>query len=782
MPFNRLASCPDTTPPLGPDSYCARDNYTLFRVQLDFFRQALSAPDQLRQRVAFALSQIMVTSGVRNARAYPMRDYQQLLRDRAFGRFGELLRAVTVSPLMGEYLDMANNDKVDPASGTDPNENYAREVLQLFTVGTFLLNRDGSHKVDADGRPLFTYGESEIKGFARVFTGWTYPVAPGAQPRNHNPREFVGEMIPVEANHESGAKLLLRRTLAPAGMGAVRDLDFALANVVSHPNVGPFIGRQLIQRLVTSDPSPEYVGRVAAVFDDNGAGERGDLRAVVRAILLDPEARGARKIDPGYGKLSEPVLYMTSLARAAGARTDGVFLRAWSSQLGQSLFYAPSVFNYYPADYLVPGSGLPGPEFGALNSATANARLNFANNLIFAAEIAPDPTLDGAIGTVRDFSPYVALASDPDKLAGMLDRTLLAGTMPPPAARADRVVASRPAGGQCARARAHGALARGRVAVVPGAAMRGRRVFLQRALALGAGGLASRLVPLPLLSLAAPAVAQAGDYKALVCVFLYGGVDGNSLVVPLDSSGYGQYATVRPAASRVKIEQSSLLPIEPAASAVPYGMNPALAAVHPLFAQRRLAILANVGPLRAPTTRSNYVAVRPDNFVLACGPGEPVAIVGLLGRERRRMGRAHGRPARAGERRLPGSDFDRRREPFPQWEGVESARPALDGRPADGLDHRGPARRDARLARRPGHERLRTCGDGNVRANACVVRARAADPRLDLLRRAAFLCRPGKLDRAAAPAGREAHRGARRDGRAPPGVLRVHERLRHAHE
>jgi len=432
MPFNRLASCPDTTPPLGPDSYCARDNYTLFRVQLDFFRQALSAPDQLRQRVAFALSQIMVTSGVRNARAYPMRDYQQLLRDRAFGRFGELLRAVTVSPLMGEYLDMANNDKVDPASGTDPNENYAREVLQLFTVGTFLLNRDGSHKVDADGRPLFTYGESEIKGFARVFTGWTYPVAPGAQPRNHNPREFVGEMIPVEANHESGAKLLLRQTLAPAGMGAVRDLDFALANVVSHPNVGPFIGRQLIQRLVTSDPSPEYVGRVAAVFDDNGAGERGDLRAVVRAILLDPEARGARKIDPGYGKLSEPVLYMTSLARAAGARTDGVFLRAWSSQLGQSLFYAPSVFNYYPADYLVPGSGLPGPEFGALNSATANARLNFANNLIFAAEIAPDPTLDGAIGTVRDFSPYVALASDPDKLAGMLDRTLLAGTMPPP--------------------------------------------------------------------------------------------------------------------------------------------------------------------------------------------------------------------------------------------------------------------------------------------------------------------------------------------------------------
>jgi len=144
--------------------------------------------------------------------------------------------------------------------------------------------------------------------------------------------------------------------------------------------------------------------------------------------------------------------------------------------------------------------------------------------------------------------------------------------------------------------------------------MRGRRVFLQRALALGAGGLASRLAPLPLLSLAAPAVAQAGDYKALVCVFLYGGVDGNSLVVPLDSSGYGQYATVRPAASRVKIEQSSLLPIEPAASAVPYGMNPALAAVHPLFAQRRLAILANVGPLRAPTTRSNYVAVRPDNL------------------------------------------------------------------------------------------------------------------------------------------------------------------------
>jgi hypothetical protein len=211
-----------------------------------------------------------------------------------------------------------------------------------------------------------------------------------------------------------------------------QDLALAHQNIFNHANVGPFIGKQLIQKLVTSDPSPAYVARVTAVFDNNGAGQRGDLRAVVRAILTDPEARGARKIDPAYGKLDEPVLFMTSLARAANARSDGVALRAQSATLGQFIFYSPSVFNYYPFDYVVPETQLLGPEFGVQNATTAIARANFANGLLFVNSIAPDNTVYGATGTTLDLSPYQAVAGDAAALAARLDRNLLAGRMSAP--------------------------------------------------------------------------------------------------------------------------------------------------------------------------------------------------------------------------------------------------------------------------------------------------------------------------------------------------------------
>jgi len=184
-----------------------------------------------------------------------------------------------------------------------------------------------------------------------------------------------------------------------------QDLAFAHQNIFNHPNVGPFIGKQLIQKLVTSDPSPGYVARVTAVFNNNGAGQRGDLRAVVRAILLDPEARGARKIDPAYGKLAEPVLFMTSLARALNAQTDGVTFRNSATALGQFVFYAPSVFNFYPFDYVIPGTTLLGPEFGVQTSTTAIARANFANGLIFSNAISPDASVYGAIGTTMNLAP-----------------------------------------------------------------------------------------------------------------------------------------------------------------------------------------------------------------------------------------------------------------------------------------------------------------------------------------------------------------------------------------
>jgi hypothetical protein len=208
-----------------------------------------------------------------------------------------------------------------------------------------------------------------------------------------------------------------------------QDLEFAHQNIVTHPNVGPFIGRQLIQKLVTSEPTPGYVSRVSAVFANNGVGMRGDLAAVVRAILTDPEARGARKIDPAYGKLMEPVLYMTHVGRAFGAASDGVFFRTQSNQLGQFVFYAPSVFNFYPPDFVVPNTQLRGPEFGVQTTSTAINRANFANSLLFSNGIAPDATVYGATGTSIGFASYQALAGDAGALADRLDRDLLSGTM-----------------------------------------------------------------------------------------------------------------------------------------------------------------------------------------------------------------------------------------------------------------------------------------------------------------------------------------------------------------
>jgi hypothetical protein len=206
------------------------------------------------------------------------------------------------------------------------------------------------------------------------------------------------------------------------------DLTQAIRNVFHHPNVGPFIGRQLIQKLVTGDPTPQYVARVAAVFNNNGQGVRGDMKAVVAAVLTDPEARGPVKLDPGYGKLREPVLYMTGLARAVNAKSDGVYLGQQSGTLGQPLFYPASVFNYYPPDYVVPGTSAIGPEFAIQNSSTAINRYNFANTLAFGT-IAPITTLPGAIGTQPDWSALAAVAGDANALLDKLSTLLLHGTM-----------------------------------------------------------------------------------------------------------------------------------------------------------------------------------------------------------------------------------------------------------------------------------------------------------------------------------------------------------------
>jgi uncharacterized protein (DUF1800 family) len=412
--------------PTDPDPTCARDYYSLFQVQADFFANALNNSDQLRQRVAFALSQIFVTSGLDINVAYGMAIYQQIFLDNAFGSFETLMKKVTLSSAMGDYLNMVNNDK--PVVGVNPNENYARELLQLFSIGIWKLNLDGTQVLDAHGQPIPSYDQSTVEGFAHVFTGWTYPLLPGATQRTHNQKNFVGDMTPVSTNHDTGAKALLDGFIQPAGLAIDADLTSAVHNVFMHPNVGPFVARQLIQKLVTGDPSPQYVARVATVFNDNGQGSRGDLKAVVQAILLDPEARGDVKLDAGYGKLREPVLFMMGAARAVNTKSDGVYFGGAGAGLGQNLFNSPSVFNYYPPDHVLPATGDTAPEFAIQNSSTFINRENVVNTLTFGT-IAPLTTYVNAMGTQPDWSALQAVAGDANALCDKLDGLLLHGTM-----------------------------------------------------------------------------------------------------------------------------------------------------------------------------------------------------------------------------------------------------------------------------------------------------------------------------------------------------------------
>ncbi|HTP49255.1 MAG TPA: DUF1800 domain-containing protein [Anaeromyxobacteraceae bacterium] len=415
--------CPSSLP---AGNTCARDNYSAFPIQRAFFQNAVSGADQLRQRVALAYSQIFVVSSVQIAPAYALREYQEMLLEDAFVNFRQLLQDVTLSPVMGAYLNMANNNKGNAAKGISPNENYAREVLQLFSIGVNALQPDGSLLL-ANGAPVPTYDQGTIEGFASLFTGWTYPTAPGATPQNNNPQYFVGAMIPVDANHDTGPKTLLGGTVLPGGQGAQADLQAGLDNIFAHPNVGPFIGRQLIQFLVTSNPSPAYVSRITAVFNDDGTGTRGNMAAVVKAILLDPEARGSSKTDPGFGKLREPVVDVASILRALGGATDGVYPISAASSMGEPLFGPYTVFSYYPPSYPLPGSStLLAPQFGILNTSTAIARLNFLNSLLYSASgIAPQANVPGATGTKVDFSAFEGAAADPGALVAQLDASVL---------------------------------------------------------------------------------------------------------------------------------------------------------------------------------------------------------------------------------------------------------------------------------------------------------------------------------------------------------------------
>jgi uncharacterized protein (DUF1800 family) len=429
-PHTAPANCvTDTATPTDASSLCARDQYSPFQVQRDFFTHALNNPDQLRQRVAYALSQIFVVSSVEIYEAYGLAAYQNLLLNDAFGNLRALLQDVTLSPVMGHYLDMVDNDKPNPVNGTTPNENYAREVLQLFSIGLYQLNSDGTQQLDSSGAPIPTYTQDTIEGFSSVFTGWTYPPLTGASSTWGNPVNFNGTMVAFADHHDdTDPKPLLNGYTVPPNQTPQQDLTNALDNIFNHPNVGPFIGKQLIQHLVTSNPSPAYVARVAAVFANDGTGVRGNLAAVVRAILTDTEARGDQPASNGFGRLREPALFITAALRSLGGQSDGVYLRSASSNMGQPIFSPQTVFNFYPPNYEIPGTQTLAPEFGIDNAATALARANFINTVIMQTGAAADPTVTGSTGTTISLTPFAA-TTDPAALIAQLNQVLMHGSL-----------------------------------------------------------------------------------------------------------------------------------------------------------------------------------------------------------------------------------------------------------------------------------------------------------------------------------------------------------------
>lgn len=385
-------TCDGDTQPTDVPITCFRDRYTMYPLQNWFYKEALYNEDQqLRRRVSWSLHQIFVISGRQLTQPSRMLPYIQILDRNAFGNYRTLLKEITLSPGMGNYLDMASS------TVQNPNENYAREILQLFSIGLDMLNQDGTPILDSQGNRIPTYNQETIVNFAKIFTGWTYcSVGCGnSQPGIVNYRD---PMVLIPANHDTTSKTLLNypgaTPFVPAGQNPNVDLDAALDNIFYHPTTAPFISKLLIQQLVTSNPTPAYVGRISAVFRDNGAGVRGDLRAVVKAILLDPEARGNLKTDPNYGHLREPVLFLTSIMRpfspvaannitvpvACGGLSDGA-INGLSQPLDQDVWNPPTVFSYYPMEYVIPNTPLAGPEFQIFSTGTALKRPNAVNQL-----------------------------------------------------------------------------------------------------------------------------------------------------------------------------------------------------------------------------------------------------------------------------------------------------------------------------------------------------------------------------------------------------------------
>lgn len=442
-------SCINQQPPVAADQ-CPTPLAEIVDTWRDYFRHvwwrnSIQASDQLRQRMAFALSHILVVSDKSadlSDTKFGMASYYDVLSKYAFGNYRDLLNEVTLHPVMGLYLSMLRNEKADPERNIRPDENFARELQQLFTIGVHELNLNGTLKLDSLGQPIPTYDQATIQAFARAFTGWNFSNIPWDEYAGNGSR--TTKMVPVAAYHDTGPKTLLQDITLPGGQSAQQDLDGALDNVFNHPNVGPFLAKQLIKRFTTSNPTPAYVARVAAVFNDNGRGVRGDLSAVLRAILLDTEARDGIAAVATFGKVREPLLRITQLYRAFkakpipggdydvpanvavfnGASSQG--LRAIDQDIGENVLGAPSVFNFFSPDYAPVGpvatANLTAPELELWTENTIMAATNMLNYHIQDAQTAGD-------WTYLDLSTELALVTQPTQLIDRLDLLLTNGSM-----------------------------------------------------------------------------------------------------------------------------------------------------------------------------------------------------------------------------------------------------------------------------------------------------------------------------------------------------------------
>ncbi len=427
-----------------------------------FWKQAVTGEDQLRQRMVWALSQVFVISMAddavgNNPRAVAA--WLDMLGDRSFGTYRELLDSVSRHPMMGVYLSHLRNQKASARTGRVPDENYAREVMQLFSIGLVELSEDGTPRL-VGGRAVDTYDSEDISGMARVFTGWSWacPEWPadncfrqGSSDGVSDPDRSFKPMLAYPQFHATEEKSFLGTTIpAQTTSDPETSLRVALDTLANHPNVGPFIGRQLIQRLVTSNPSPAYVRDVSRVWADNGSGVRGDLKAVVRAILLHPEARAAASNTSG--KLREPVLRLAAYLRAMGYRSDTGWWRVGntdnpSTSLGQTPMRSPSVFNFYRPGYVAPGTasaarGLAAPELQIAHETSSAGYVNYMRDAV-AQGVGASNTIGGVTrrDIQADLSAELALATDAGALVDRVFARLLPHTTPLPELRSEVVAA-----------------------------------------------------------------------------------------------------------------------------------------------------------------------------------------------------------------------------------------------------------------------------------------------------------------------------------------------------